>query len=69
VPIVFYPSLSVIRLCRLACVSPQGYLADVTPVLIRHRRLAREKLPTPDLENLTPKVWAWERKATVRLVG
>jgi hypothetical protein len=62
-------SLSVIRSCRLARVNPHDYLADVTPVLIRHRRLVRANLPTPDLENLTPKAWARERKAIIQLVG
>jgi transposase len=62
-------SLSVIRSCRLARVNPHDYLADVTPVLIRHRRLMRAKLPTPDLENLTPKAWARDRQKTMRRVG
>ena len=61
--------LSVIRSCRLARINPHDYLADVTPVLIRHRRLSKAKLPTPDLENLTPKLWARDRQKTIRRVG
>jgi transposase len=62
-------SLSVVRSCRLARINPHDYLADVTPVLICHRRLARAKLPTPDLKNLTPKAWARDRQKTIRRVG
>jgi hypothetical protein len=62
-------SLSVIRSCRLARVNPHEYLADITPVLIRHRRLARANLPTPDLVNLTPKAWARDRQKIIRHVG
>jgi hypothetical protein len=62
-------SLSVIRSCRLARINPHDYLADVTPVLIRHRRLVRAHLPTPDLENLTPKAWARGRRQAARRTG
>ncbi len=58
-----------IRSCRLARVNPHEYLADITPVLIRHRRLARANLPTPDLVNLTPKAWARDRQKIIRHVG
>ncbi len=58
--------LSILRSCRLARINPADYLADVTPTLIRWRRLRRARLPTPDLADLTPKRWATEHRAVIR---
>ncbi|MBA3776762.1 MAG: IS66 family transposase [Betaproteobacteria bacterium] len=58
--------LSILRSCRLARINPADYLAEVTPTLIRWRRLRRARLPTPDLAELTPKRWATEHRAVIR---
>ncbi|MBA3686687.1 MAG: IS66 family transposase [Planctomycetes bacterium] len=58
--------LSVIRSCRLARINPSDYLDDVVPTLIRWRRCRRARLPTPDLNELTPKRWGAERIGRIR---
>ncbi len=58
--------LSILRSCRLARINPADFLADVTPTLIRWRRLRRARLPTPDLADLTPKRWAADRRESIR---
>lgn len=54
----FAACLSILRSCRLARINPNDYLTDITPTLIRWRQRQRARLPTPDLDHLTPKHWA-----------
>lgn len=62
----FAACLSILRSCRLARINPAGYLADITPTLIRWRQCQRAGLPTPDLADLTPKRWAAARRGAIR---
>lgn len=59
-------ALSVLRSCRMQDVDPATYLAEVTPILLEHRRIRRLGLPTPDLSEWTPRAYAAKRSAAAR---
>jgi len=50
--------LTVLRSCVMAGLNPLHYLAEITPVLLDHRRRVAEKRPVGDLTHLIPQLIA-----------